>query len=279
MPGPGGRRHGADGRRISAITQPPLAASCLRLLFELHPDGPRAVPLPHLHRCHRFLLSARDPQGLGEPVLVHPWESGRDNAVEWDAPLRRVITCVRVLRRRDLEVVAADERPSDEHYRRFLSLVWEGEAAGWPLERLAREGSFRVLAPGFSSILARASLDLAEVAAALGEHELAERSRADAERVGAALRRRADSDGLVRPLDLRANGVLAPTSAGSALALLAPSLSARELRAAAELVTGGALASPVCHTRHAMGADGPRPCGVGTCSQQLAPRPGPLCSR
>jgi hypothetical protein len=40
MPGPRrwGRRHGRDGRRISAITEPPLAATCLWLLYEEHPD-------------------------------------------------------------------------------------------------------------------------------------------------------------------------------------------------------------------------------------------------
>jgi hypothetical protein len=69
MPGPSwwGRRHGRDGRRISAITQPPLAATCLRLLYEEHPDEARArAILRPLHGWHRFLLTARDPDGLGE---------------------------------------------------------------------------------------------------------------------------------------------------------------------------------------------------------------------
>src|SRR4051794_19566113 len=64
MPGPRwwGRRHGADGRRISAITQPPLAASCARLLFERHPDERRGRGLlAPLLRWHRFLLHERDP--------------------------------------------------------------------------------------------------------------------------------------------------------------------------------------------------------------------------
>jgi len=40
LPGPRwwGRRSGMDGRRISGIAQPPVAATCMRLLFERRPD-------------------------------------------------------------------------------------------------------------------------------------------------------------------------------------------------------------------------------------------------
>ncbi len=171
LPGPRwwGRRFSADGRRISGITQPPVAATCTRLLFERHPDPDRArALLPLLHDWHRFLLEERDPHGLGEPVLIHPWESGRDNAVEWDGPLWRVLPEVTVIHRRDTDSVDAAERPSDEHYRRFLTLVRRGTALNWDQRRLARESPFRVLDPGFSAILARACRDLAALATDLG---------------------------------------------------------------------------------------------------------------
>ena len=154
LPGPRwwGRRFSVDGRRISGITQPPLAATCARLLFADHPDEPRARALLRpLLSWHRFLLEERDPRGTGEPVLIHPWESGRDNAVEWDAPLWRVMPEVTVVHRRDTDSVDAAERPSDEHYRRFLTLVRRGTEAGWRSSRLARGGAFRVLDPGFSA--------------------------------------------------------------------------------------------------------------------------------
>ena len=123
-------------------------------------------------------------------MLVHPWESGRDNAVEWDGPLWRVVPEVAVLHRRDTDSVDAAERPSDEHYRRFLTLVRRGTAIGWDQERLARAGQFRVLDPGFSAILARACFDLAELATELGEGRIAEESHAGSERVAASLRAR-----------------------------------------------------------------------------------------
>jgi glycogen debranching enzyme len=239
-----GRRAGADGRRISGITQPPVAATCLRLLFDQHPDERRARELiPPLLAWHRFLLEDRDPNGVGEPVLIHPWESGRDNAVEWDAPLWRVMPEVTVLHRRDTDSVDAAERPSDEHYRRFLTLVRQGTRAGWAQERLARTCRFRVLDPGFSAILARACHDLGAVAETLGENRIADESLRASERVAAALRARADSDGLIRPLDMTDGATLPVTSAGSALALLAPGLQDKEVAAARAAVLHGPLAS------------------------------------
>jgi mannosylglycerate hydrolase len=248
LPGPRwwGRRFGADGRRISGITQPPLAATCARLLFEEHPDERRArALLAPLDGWHRFLLGERDPHGLGEPTIVHPWETGRDNAVEWDGPLWRVPSEVHVVHRRDTHSVDAAERPTDEHYRRFLSLVRQGTRIGWAQERLARDGAFRVLDAGFSAILARACHDLAWLAERLDAPELAERNAAAAERVSAALRARADADGLIRAVDLEADYAIEITSAGSALAVLTPALAPTSVAAVRELVGGdGALASP-----------------------------------
>jgi hypothetical protein len=248
LPGPRwwGRRHGADGRRISGITQPPLAATCARLLFERDPDEHRArALLDPLARWHRFLAEERDPEGRGEPVVIHPWESGRDNAVEWDIPLWRVIPQVTVLHRRDTGTVDAAERPSDEHYRRFLTLVWQGRRARWAQRRLAAAGPFRVLDPGFSAIFARACHDLAWLAEAVGEEAPGEESRLTGERVAAALRERIDSDGLVRAVDLTSAATLAPVSAGSALAVLAPGLPERAVSAVRQLAVDGALASDV----------------------------------
>jgi hypothetical protein len=246
LPGPRwwGRRLGFDGRRISGITQPPLAATCARLLFERDPDERRAAGLLRpLLAWHRFLLEERDPRGFGEPVLIHPWESGRDNSVEWDAPLWRVVPEVAVVHRRDTDSVDAAERPTDEHYRRYLTLVRRGTRIGWQQERLARVGAFRVLDPGFSAILARATADLAWLGDRLGEPGVAEESRAASERVTAALRARAESDGLIRAVDTIAGATLPVTSAGSALAALMPRLGPLQLQAVRDLVSVGALAS------------------------------------
>ena len=247
LPGPRwwGRRLGFDGRRISGITQPPVAATCMRILFESHPDEARArALLAPLLGWHRFLLEERDPRGTGEPVLIHPWESGRDNAVEWDAPLWRVLPEVTVLHRRDTHSVDAAERPSDEHYRRFLTLVRRGTRVDWAQSRLARgarSACWTRASPQFSPAPAPTSAWLAEQ---LGEGRIAEESRAASARVAGALRARSDADGLIRPVDMTDESTLDVTSAGSALALLAPGLGSEHVDAVRELVTAGALASP-----------------------------------
>jgi hypothetical protein len=246
LPGPRwwGGRTGYDGRRITGITQPPLAATCARLVFERDPDESRAHSLlAPLINWHRFLLEERDPTGHGEPVIVHPWETGRDNAVEWDLPLWRVRPQVATLHRRDTDSVDAAERPTDAHYRRYLTLVRRGTAAGWQQARLARTGPFRVLDPGFSAILARAALDLAWLAEQLGEPRLAEESERASEHVAGALRARADPDGLIRATDLHDGTAMPELSAGSALALLTPGLPERALAAARHTVLEGELAS------------------------------------
>lgn len=240
-----GWRRGGDGRFCSAITQPPVAATATWLLFEATGDEPRArALLPALARCHRFLLDERDPLGLGEPVLIHPWESGRDNAPEWDAPLDRVRPEVTVVPRPDRDHVDAAERPSDDHYRRFLTLVRRGTRSGWRQRELAARGPFRVLDPGFSAILARACADLSRLADALGERRLAEVEAARAERVAAALAARTGGDGLARAIDLADDSESDALSCGSALALVAPSLSAASLDALEQVVLQGPLASP-----------------------------------
>jgi mannosylglycerate hydrolase len=148
-----------------------------------------------------------------------------------------------VVRRRDTDAVDAAERPSLEHYRRFLTLVRQGTAARWNQRELARSGRFRVLDAGFSAILARASIDLAHVAEQLGETRVADESRTAGERVAAALRARADSDGLIRAVDAIDNSPLAVTSAGSALALLSPGLGDKQIAATRACVLHGQLAS------------------------------------
>jgi glycogen debranching enzyme len=147
------------------------------------------------------------------------------------------------VRRRDTDFVDAAERPSLEHYRRFLTLVRRGTAARWDQRELASHGRFRVLDAGFSAILARACVDLAELAGALGEPRIADESRAAGERVAAALRARAGADGLIRAVDAIADSPFDVTSAGSALALLTPALTDKQVAAARAVVLHGGLAS------------------------------------
>lgn len=253
QPGPDwwGNRPGGDGRLISGISQPPVAGIALRLLFENAPDEACArALLPGLHRWHQWFLSVRDPLGLGEPTLVHPHETGRDNSVEWDAVLDRVAPARKPFRRVDTTFVDSDQRPTKAHYDKYASLVETFSEFTWNQEKMARESPFRVLDSGFSSVLAAACADLAIVAGRLNETKIHEESLRLAARVGDALNRRRSSEHAVYCVDLNGEHEITRTSAAVALNLVQPSLEPDVTATLTAMVMEGVLSSPygVCST-------------------------------
>ena len=78
----------------SGICQPPVHALALGRVREIaaeRDDGSlarvdRAIAAfyPRLADWHRWLHTARDPEGTGLVTIFHPWESGLDNSPRWD---------------------------------------------------------------------------------------------------------------------------------------------------------------------------------------------------
>ena len=219
-------RWGRDGRRISAISQPPVAATCLRLLFERHPDAERAAPIAAaLHRWHAWWL--RDDG----PVIGHPWGSGRDNAPDWDGALEAVPELDVDAERDDTRWVGVDQRPLPRDYGRYAYLVMES--------RCGEPSSFAAFDPGVGSALALAASDLAWLAEELGDDAMAAAAREHAHAAEERLRRRATAaldlrdagrgDGLPGAADLKAGRAEAAHGAGWALNVLRPGLGEEEL--------------------------------------------------
>ena len=158
----------------SGHSQPPVAASVALRLVESGDgkDMERARALfPDMLAWHRWYHSRRDPDGMGLVAITHPWESGRDNSPEWDAPLAAVEVDAGIgdYRRKDLDFVDATDRPTKEQYDRFLTLVKFGRDCGWDADAIYRDGPFLVADPGVQFILLRADRDLCALAALLGE--------------------------------------------------------------------------------------------------------------
>lgn len=231
-------RQGGDGRLISDITQPPVAATCARVIAERTGDAEPARPLLEpLQRWHDFLVDVRG--GGGEPVLVHPWESGRDNSVEWDVPLTAVPPSERVPERRDHAFVAEEQRPPAKDYARYYGLLESFQALGWDQAVMARQSPFRMLDPAFSSMLCAAAADLAWLAERLGERAIARRAGHHAELLEAALRSRADADGIARPRSaVTGDDDRAVTTVALALQVLRPALPAEAARRLRDLLCG-----------------------------------------
>jgi glycogen debranching enzyme len=174
----------------SGITQPPVLGFVMKRLFDEARDRPLAEAmarqlLPKAAAWHRWFYDNRDPSGTGLVAIIHPWESGRDNSIDWDAALLRVPTeGVEPYQRRDTQHVDHSQRPHKAEYDRYLWLVQRFRGLGWDNAKLHDSSPFRVVDPGFNAILIRSDSDLADLADALHEPALA----AEARRRGAKAR-------------------------------------------------------------------------------------------
>ena len=170
--------------QTSGITQPPVAASAVLALWT---QGDQARFRPHLEELfpklfawHQWFARVRDPLGQGLALIVHPWESGRDNTPEWDAAAQRIdIGNVGPYERRDTNQVDQSMRPTKLDYDRYVALMQFGRSLAWDHERIARGSPFRMVDVGTTMILLRANRDLLALAHALGRDEAANEIRRD----------------------------------------------------------------------------------------------------
>ncbi|MBK8082702.1 MAG: hypothetical protein IPK28_02095 [Devosia sp.] len=176
------------GRPIatSGITQPPVAGFAVRRLFERSADREAAVRraralLARIDAWHRWFYQMRDPHNEGLVAILHPWESGRDNSIDWDEAFERVPTeGIAPYSRRDTQHADPAHRPTKAQYDRYLWLVQHFRSLGWDNRRLHDASPFQVVDPGFNAILIRSATDLAALAEELGEAEIARANRARA---------------------------------------------------------------------------------------------------
>ncbi|MFG5381490.1 MGH1-like glycoside hydrolase domain-containing protein [Yoonia sp. R2-816] len=159
----------------SGISQPPVAATLARLIWDMDPQAGRdriAVLYPKLVAWHRWWHEVRCTHG---PVaIIHPWESGRDNCPDWDIGMAGVDgTRVGPYTRRDTGHVNPDMRPTKEDYDRYITMVEYGRSVDWDQDRIVADGPFLMADPGITFILLRAHDDLAAIGRALG-HDVSE---------------------------------------------------------------------------------------------------------
>lgn len=177
----------------SGITQPPIAGFVLRRLFERAKDTALAerqarALLPKVAAWHEWFHTHRDPDGTGLVAILHPWESGRDNSIDWDLALARVPDeGVEPYVRKDTSHVDHEQRPTKAEYDRYLWLVQHFRSLGWDNAKLHDASPFRVVDPCLNSILIRSEDDIAWLAHRLGDPAMASKHRSYAEAGRAAL--------------------------------------------------------------------------------------------
>ena len=154
-----------EGIDTSGLVQPPVHAIAILRAVEALPAEQRAERArefsPRLFEWHRYLLSARDPEGSGLVTIVHPWESGMDNSPRWfDAMEAITVDPARLApyERADLKHVEdASQRPSAADYDRYLWIVDRLVEAGYRVEAAYATLPFRVKDVFMSAILVAAN--------------------------------------------------------------------------------------------------------------------------
>ena len=219
----------------SALCQPPTHAIGALKVFETAPrrEGDAAEAFlreiyPRLLHWHRYLATARDPEGSGLVTIYHPWESGTDNSPRWDAPLAAVeVGEMPPYRRRDLgHVDDPSERPTDEEYARYIWLVQEIKYARCDEARVYETHPFLVKDVLFSAILVAANealLRIGEIVNAAPEERAEVSTWAERGRGGLEARRDTASR-LCLDYDLRAGEPIGVRTVAGFAALVAGSL-------------------------------------------------------
>ncbi|MFE0451457.1 hypothetical protein ACFW2D_09220 [Streptomyces sp. NPDC058914] len=260
-----GRAAGAPRTvQTSGIVQPPVHALAAWLVHCADPGLSRARGFlarvyPRLAAWHRYLLHRRDLGGGGLVSVVHPWEQGMDNAPSWDAPLARIAPApARSFRRADLDHGAAEDRPTDLDYGRYVRLAAdyrdrgyrdgpgeghgkgsrEGDGGGPGGEGATGGGDFAVEDPAFNALLIASEHALARIAHESGATGTARHARAG--RLTAALVDRLwdPAEGLFLCRDVRGGGLIRERGVSGLVPLLLPGLPREIATALVETLRG-----------------------------------------
>lgn len=228
FPGPAVWRTNRKPVQTSGITQPPVAGFAVKRLYDRAKNKKLAEKkarelLPKIDLWHKWFYDCRDPEEEGLVAIIHPWESGRDNSIDWDDPFERVPTDgIDPYERRDLQHADASQRPTKEQYDRYLWLLQLFRGLGWDNAKLHDASPFRVVDPGFNAILIRSCTDLAMLADDLGDTYIAARNRLRAQAGMEALERLwSESRGQYLCLDRVAGGLIDSPSVGGILPVFA----------------------------------------------------------
>lgn len=165
------------GPATSGITQPPLHARAALEIYRNAADRDAARAFlerlyDKLTAQHTHLATHRDPAGHGLAVIVHPWESGMDNAPIWDGDLDAMVIPPGALpdyRRCDLTHADPADRPTDAAYDRFVYLAVSYRDADYDDATFTTSSPFLMEDPLFNAIWCWSAHALAEIAGIVGD--------------------------------------------------------------------------------------------------------------
>jgi hypothetical protein len=222
--------------RTSGLIQPPVHALALERIWEVGNAKVRArveALLPKTVAWHRYLATARDPDGSGLLSIYHPWEAGTDNSPRWDRALAALeVGETTPYTRHDLKHVAdPSERPTQAEYDRYLWLVDLLKEAHYDDAEMHRGHPFLIKDVLMTAIFAAASDSLGRLT---GSREVADWGHRAAAGVLAAR----NDHGLALDWDVRAGRPIDVVTCAGLAPLLLPELSPEQIQRTFELVCG-----------------------------------------
>ncbi len=162
--------------KSSGITQPPVFGFVLESLLTLYGKQNEEVVdfvkeiFPKVLKYHEFLYTYRDVEQEGIFFIFHPWESGRDNSPLWDQPLNGIdleTADIPPYTRKDTAISDASERPTQDHYDRYVYLLELGKKHQYDGPGIAEESPFLIQDCMMNAILIRSNKALLNIAGKL----------------------------------------------------------------------------------------------------------------
>jgi len=161
--------------RTSGITQPPVHGFILEYLFKRNPnnnklkDFIRAI-YSKVVKSHDFFYTYRDPKSEGLAFIYHPWETGRDNSPLWDESMDRIVvdyTTLPKYERKDLNHADNKQRPTQEHYDKYVYLLELGKKFKYDEQGIAENSPLLIQDSMLNAILIRSNESLINLGKAL----------------------------------------------------------------------------------------------------------------
>lgn len=154
--------------KTTSISQPAVLSSVVKMMLESANDQTLAKQqikhmLPALVNYHLWWYNERDPENTGLVVSYHPWESGMDNSPAWDKSLAAVPPVDWEYKRKDTDLIDADERPKAFEYDRYIYLVEFFKKSNFDAKAIYKNCPYKMHDIGIISILHKATADLIQV--------------------------------------------------------------------------------------------------------------------
>jgi hypothetical protein len=160
----------------SGVTQPSVFGFVLERMHAQMQNNPQWLPFlrdifPKIVAFHRYLYTHRDPFNEGLVYIHHNWESGTDNSPLWDDAFEKIdVTNAREVSelRRDNKNVDAAERPTNEHYKKYIFLVDLFSKHNYNDEQIFQHTPFAIQDVLFNAMLIKSNKSLIFIGELLG---------------------------------------------------------------------------------------------------------------